>query len=78
MKAIGTACLTFSYHMYGDHVGTLMVYTTDGSDSHSVWKASGNQGNMWKSVSLDISLSSANWTTSVSSKEKKKKHSYNL
>jgi hypothetical protein len=45
------ACLSFYYHMYGDHVGTLTasVLGKPGwvSTATSVWTRSGGQGNAW-------------------------------
>ena len=37
------ACLVFYYHMYGDTIGTLNVY----SGYELVFNVSGNQGNYW-------------------------------
>ena len=37
------ACLVFFYHMYGDAIGTLNVY----SGNQLVFSVSGNQGNYW-------------------------------
>ena len=37
------ACLVFFYHMYGDAIGTLNVY----SGNELVFIVSGNQGNYW-------------------------------
>ena len=37
------ACLDFFYHMYGDTVGTLNVY----SGNELVFNVSGNQSNYW-------------------------------
>ena len=38
------SCLTFYYHMYGDTMGTLNVF----SGNTTVFSASGNYGNYWK------------------------------
>ncbi|KAK7473655.1 hypothetical protein BaRGS_00035133, partial [Batillaria attramentaria] len=38
-----SACLTFWYHMYGEHVSSLTVYR----NATSLWTRSGDQGNMW-------------------------------
>ena len=35
--------ITFQYHMYGQHIGTLSVQTSQGI----VWSKTGNQGNVW-------------------------------
>lgn len=48
--------LTFSYHMEGTSMGTLVVETsTDGGNSWSAaWSASGNQGSAWKNASVNL------------------------
>jgi len=46
------ACLSFYYHMYGDTVGTLNVY----SGNNKVFNASGNQSNSWKIVERNVRL----------------------
>ncbi|XP_013393210.1 MAM and LDL-receptor class A domain-containing protein 2-like, partial [Lingula anatina] len=43
----GKICLTFWYHMYGTHIGTLNVKLNTGSSSTTIWSLSGNQGNQW-------------------------------
>jgi hypothetical protein len=43
-------CLRFSYHMYGLAVGKLNVY----QGTNKVWSLSGNNGDTWNSVFLDI------------------------
>ena len=43
-------CLRFSYHMYGLAVGKLNVY----QGSKKVWSLSGNKGDDWNRVLLDI------------------------
>ena len=51
------ACLVFFYHMYGDTIGTLNVY----SGNELVFSVSGNQGNSWirarKTIHLRHSVS---------------------
>ena len=49
------ACLSFYYHMYGDTVGTLNVY----SGNNEVFNASGNQSNIWKIVERNVRMKSA-------------------
>ena len=46
------ACLVFYYHMYGDTIGTLNVY----SGNELVFHVSGNQGNSWIGASKTIHL----------------------
>lgn len=55
-RGLKAQCLSFYYHMYGTHVGTLNIYTsTDtGIELNSVWRAYGNQGNLWIKSMLSI------------------------
>ena len=46
------SCLTFYYHMYGDAVGTLTVF----SGNLIVFRASGNHGITWIEAQRTISL----------------------
>uniref|UniRef100_A0A3B4UGP8 Si:ch211-106h4.4 n=1 Tax=Seriola dumerili TaxID=41447 RepID=A0A3B4UGP8_SERDU len=53
-------CLTFWYHMYGSHVGTLRVYINDkmhaGGNEEGIlkWIESGNRGDKWQMASLSV------------------------
>jgi len=46
------SCLEFYYHMYGDTMGTLTVF----SGSVVVFNVSGNHGNYWKKAERTIHL----------------------
>ncbi|KAJ7356101.1 hypothetical protein OS493_027029, partial [Desmophyllum pertusum] len=46
------SCLTFYYHMYGDTMGTLIVF----SGNAVVFNMSGNHGNYWIKAEITISL----------------------
>ena len=46
----GLSCLEFYYHMYGDNMGTLTVF----SGSGVVFNASGNHGNTWIQAEITI------------------------
>ena len=46
----GLSCLEFYYHMYGDTMGTLTVF----SGSGVVFSASGNHGNTWIQAEITI------------------------
>jgi len=48
------SCLTFYYHMYGETIGVLTVF----SGSSVVFEASGNHGNSWREAKIDIHLDS--------------------
>lgn len=52
----GGATLTFDYHMYGGSVGTMNMWVTNnnGASYTQIWTQSGNQGNQWNAVSLDL------------------------
>ena len=50
----GLSCLEFYYHMYGDTMGTLTVF----SGSAVVFNASGNHGNTWIQADITIHLDS--------------------
>ena len=46
------SCLEFYYHMYGDTMGTLTVF----SGSAVVFNTSGNHGNYWIKAEINIHL----------------------
>ena len=48
------SCLEFYYHMHGDTMGTLTVF----SGSGVVFNASGNHGNTWIKAEITIPLDS--------------------
>ena len=48
------SCLEFYYHMYGESMGTLTVF----SGSAVVFSASGNHGNHWIKAERTIQLDS--------------------
>ncbi|CAC5384131.1 unnamed protein product [Mytilus coruscus] len=50
-------CFTFWYHMYGDNMGTLNVYTKSRNITTRHWSQSGNQGNLWNFANFDIASS---------------------
>ena len=49
----GNMCLTFYYHMYGVHMGTLNVNI----NGTRVFTASGNKDNVWLRTDLDVTHS---------------------
>lgn len=50
-----SASFSFKNHMYGNNVGTLTLEaSTDGTSWTSIWTDSGNKGNQWNSVSVDL------------------------
>ncbi|WP_217704370.1 T9SS type A sorting domain-containing protein [Aquimarina sp. TRL1] len=53
-----SAVFSFEYHMYGSSdMGTLEVEASndEGETWTSVWNRSGNQGNVWRKASIDLS-----------------------
>lgn len=55
----GQACISFWFHMYGNNIGTLNVYTAQGGSNGSpVWSRQRNQGNRWNLAQISINPSS--------------------
>ncbi|XP_051809884.1 MAM and LDL-receptor class A domain-containing protein 1 [Acanthochromis polyacanthus] len=61
-------CLTFWYHMYGDHIGTLKLYINDrkmhadGTEDGLVqWTEAGNKGDKWQEASVHVKHEEAFW-----------------
>ncbi|NQY05815.1 MAG: T9SS type A sorting domain-containing protein, partial [Flavobacteriaceae bacterium] len=56
LSGMNAAFFNFKYHMYGaSDMGTIdLEASTDGSSWTSIWSQSGNQGNSWLSVSVDL------------------------
>ena len=50
-------CLVFWYYMYGDDVGSLIVYKQDENDMFvsPSWSRTGNQDDLWRSGKVTIS-----------------------
>ncbi|GAB1856948.1 hypothetical protein MHTCC0001_17840 [Flavobacteriaceae bacterium MHTCC 0001] len=57
LSAESSAAFTFQNHMFGTSIGSLALEaSTDGGVSWlSLWSLSGNQGNQWNAVSVDLS-----------------------
>ncbi len=57
LSSSDSASINFWYHMYGSGMGMLnLEITTDqGANWVSVWSLSGNQGNSWYNVNIDLS-----------------------
>ena len=48
-------CLTFYFHMWGEHMGTLQVYVVNSDGNFQmVWSATGNHGNKWNKAQVKI------------------------
>ena len=52
----GSASFSFNYHMYGSNMGALKLQcSTNGNTSWvDLWAISGDQGNSWNSVTIDL------------------------
>ncbi|XP_055957690.1 MAM and LDL-receptor class A domain-containing protein 1-like [Patella vulgata] len=48
------SCLQFYYHMNGLNIGTLSVYSRQYKSQAKLWSRSGNQGNRWRAIKIDI------------------------
>jgi len=59
IASLTNPALNFKYHMYGQSMGSLEVEIATDSDSYSswssVWSKSGDQGDVWRDVSIDLS-----------------------
>ncbi|KAM4557404.1 apical endosomal glycoprotein [Fundulus diaphanus] len=61
-------CLTFWYHMYGSHVGTLNIYISDrkihaggNEEGYLKWTKTGNKGDQWLQDSVSVKHEEAFW-----------------
>ena len=54
----GTVCVQFDYHMYGEDVGELKVFTTDDGESNDFFSEEGDKGDSWIHVTKEVSLRS--------------------
>ncbi len=55
LTAVSSATFSFSNHMFGTSVGSLALEaSTDGATWTSLWNQSGNQGDQWNDVSVNL------------------------
>ncbi|XP_022288512.2 MAM and LDL-receptor class A domain-containing protein 1-like [Crassostrea virginica] len=54
LRTPGPSCLSFYYNMYGIAMGTLNVWAGDRIAKKKVWTLSGDQGDVWNHVTVDI------------------------
>ncbi len=56
LTELGNARFEFQFHMFGNNMGTLSVEASvdNGTTWTSLWSRSGDQGNSWKSASVDL------------------------
>lgn len=53
--ALSTHCaMEFWYHAFGQSVGSLTVSIVEGSSSYDLWSIQGNQGDVWRKVTVRI------------------------
>ncbi|MEM7374761.1 MAG: S8 family serine peptidase [Bacteroidota bacterium] len=56
LSGVSSPALSFSYHMLGNAVGTVLLEaSTDLSSWTTVWSESGSQGSAWNSANVDLS-----------------------
>ncbi len=56
LKVVSNPQLSFWYHMYGEDVGTLILEASDDCGNWTpLWSLSGNQGDSWYEVIVDLS-----------------------
>ena len=49
------SCLSFWYHMYGDHTGTLRVFMLYDSNVRRIsWYKAGDQGDRWRNALMNL------------------------
>ena len=49
-------CVKFAYHMYGFHIRRLELFVKSRGVKRTVWKRSGEIGNIWNRASVDVNL----------------------
>ncbi len=55
LSSESSATFSFQNHMYGSNVGTLTLEaTSDDQNWNTLWTLSGNQGNQWNVVDIDL------------------------
>ncbi len=55
LSSLSSATFSFSNHMFGTSVGSLRLEaSTDGTNWTSLWSDSGNKGDQWNSVSVNL------------------------
>lgn len=53
----GQGCFSLWYHMYGEDIGSLAIYTTTKTNQMTeIYRISGAQGNEWKILNVDVGV----------------------
>ncbi|MFK7954411.1 MAG: S8 family serine peptidase [Ekhidna sp.] len=56
LSSVTGATFSFQNHMYGSNVGSITIQASnDGASWSNLWTLSGNQGNQWNAVDVDLS-----------------------
>ncbi|TCI92159.1 S8 family serine peptidase [Tenacibaculum sp. M341] len=55
LSSESSATFSFSNHMYGTSVGSLTLQASTGGAWATIWSDSGNKGNQWNDVSVNLS-----------------------
>ena len=52
----GMICIRFSYHMYGEHMGELRVFTQQENQPSktTIWSMNGDQQDVWKAEAIQL------------------------
>lgn len=58
IPATSQMCFDFWYHMYGDDIGNLTVYSKTKNSMTVLWQKSGTQGPRWRHATVDVSSAS--------------------
>lgn len=53
-KATKGKCLSFWYHMYGSHIGTLNFYIKDANSKYIIKSIDGDQGDQWQQGEIGL------------------------
>ncbi|CAF4949449.1 unnamed protein product, partial [Rotaria magnacalcarata] len=54
---VGQGCFSLWYHMYGEDIGSLVIYTsTKTNPMTEVYRIQGEQGNQWNILNVDIGV----------------------
>ncbi|XP_062621823.1 MAM and LDL-receptor class A domain-containing protein 2-like [Saccostrea cucullata] len=57
-----TYCLSLAYHMYGIGMGSFEIQTTSDAEGYKTYfSVSGNQGEKWHNVDVNLPLNEATW-----------------
>ena len=57
IRYTGPVCIRFAYHVYGESIGALLVYTRfHGSPSNPIFNQTGQLGDRWIEAAVDAVL----------------------